>query len=130
MENKKSPERLGDILTSFLERSRTERRTVVAASPSEESADAPGENEQAAGRYDFDLAEFPLFQFYKNRLSEHDSEPFTYSDTIVGKDGQEITREWKAYPGPFGFGGASAHVLLFDLFQLYAEQGFRGSQIQ
>ncbi|MCZ2073681.1 MAG: hypothetical protein LC130_01590, partial [Bryobacterales bacterium] len=49
------------------------------------------------GRYDFDLAEFPFFHFDKNpdhRLSQ----PMTYTDTITGKDGIPITREWKVYP--------------------------------
>jgi hypothetical protein len=82
------------------------------------------------GRYDFDLAEFPIFRFGKPGLSKHGREPLEYSDTIQGWNGMTVTRNWKAYPGPFGFGGASAQVLLFDLLQLYAEQGGRGSQIQ
>lgn len=82
------------------------------------------------GRYDFDLAEFPIFRFGKPNLSKHGRDPLVYSDTIQGKDGRPVTRTWKAYPGPFGFGGASAQALLFDLLQLYAEQGGRGSQIQ
>ena len=40
-----------------------------------------------------------------------------------GRDGEPVAREWKAYPGPFGFGGPSTQVLLYDLLQLYAEQG-------
>jgi hypothetical protein len=97
-------------------------------------AESPGDPERDAvlseGRYDFDLAEFPLFYFYKNRDNSADREPLTYSDTIAGKDDQRVTREWKVYPGPFGFGGQSTQLLLYGLLQLYVEQGSRGSQIQ
>ncbi len=41
-----------------------------------------------------------------------------------------MAREWKVYPGHFGFGGQSAQVLLYDLLKLYVEQGCRGSQVQ
>ena len=82
------------------------------------------------GRYDFDLAEFPFFHFDKNpdhRLSQ----PMTYTDTITGKDGIPITREWKVYPSAaYGFGGPTTQLVLYDLLQLYTEQGCRGNQIQ
>src|SRR2546423_1077930 len=51
-----------------------------AAAPVSGSS-VPIEDEQS-GRYDFDLAEFPLFRFYKNSLGRHDREPLVYSDTI------------------------------------------------
>lgn len=81
------------------------------------------------GRYDFDLAEFPLFRLDKGG-GRGSRDPLVYTDTIRGGDGAPVTRTWKTYPGPFGFGGSTAQVLLFDLLQLYAEQGARGSQIQ
>lgn len=80
--------------------------------------------------YDFDLAEFPLFRLYKNAKPGQGREPLRYADKITGQGGVKVSREWAVYPGPFGFGGQSAQVLLFDLLQLYAEQGARGSQIQ
>ncbi len=87
--------------------------------------------ELPAGRWDVDLSEFPLFRYHKNRLAKHDPrQPLDYTDTITGKDNQPVSRAWKLYAGAFGFGGPSAQALLFDLFQLYAEQGFRGTQIQ
>lgn len=83
------------------------------------------------GRWDFDLAEFPLFRLHKPRLNKHDTrQPLVYTDTITGKDGQPVVREWKAFPSPYGFGGASTQALLFDLLQLYVEQGARATQIQ
>jgi hypothetical protein len=50
--------------------------------------------------YDFDLAEFPLFSFAKRPARDR-----------------------------LGVGGATAHPLLFDLLQLYAEQGGRAPVI-
>lgn len=89
----------------------------------------PANDFDAFGQYDFDLAEFPLFRLDKHgQVSSR--EPLVYTDTIKGKDGQPVTRTWKTFPGPYGFGGATTQVLLFDLLQLYIEQGARGSQIQ
>ncbi|MBX9580839.1 MAG: hypothetical protein K2X87_11075 [Gemmataceae bacterium] len=82
------------------------------------------------GRYDFDLAEFPLFSFCKPRLAARGRAPLAYADTITGRYGKPVARSWAAYPGPFGVGGASAQALLFDLLQLYWEQGATGSTIQ
>jgi hypothetical protein len=75
----------------------------------------------------------PSFRFFtstRTRNNSADRKPLTYSDTIAGKDDQRVTREWKVYPGPFGFGGQSTQLLLYDLLQLYVEQGSRGSQVQ
>lgn len=90
-------------------------------------APAP-ENRDGPACYDFDLAEFPLFSFGK-RPPRDPHAPLTYSDTIRGKDGRPVTRTWTAYPGRLGVGGPTAHALLFDLLQLYAEQGGRGSRV-
>lgn len=88
-------------------------------------------NTDPSGKYDFDLAEFPIFKFYKNTLSEHDTkEPLVYTDNIKGKDNEVITRMWKVFPSRYGFGGASAMVLLYDILQLYVEQGAQGRHIR
>lgn len=81
------------------------------------------------GQYDFDLAEFPLFRLGKD-APVNDREPVVYTDTIKGENDTPVARTWKTYPGPFGFGGSTTQLLLFDLLQLYVEQGARGSQIQ
>jgi hypothetical protein len=132
---KKEPQSVRKILANIFAHAAKEGEGKAASDPRDSSSSTPApaeptKQEPYSGRYDFDLAEFPLFHFYKNRLEAHDRAPLVYSDTITGKDGQPVTREWKAYAGPFGFGGSSTHVLLFDLLQLYVEQGCRGSQIQ
>jgi hypothetical protein len=82
------------------------------------------------GRYDFDLAEFPFFHFDKNP-DKPLTEPITYTDTINGKDGQAVVRQWKVYPSAaYGFGGQTTQLVLYDLLQLYIEQGCKGNQIQ
>jgi hypothetical protein len=121
--------RAGDILGELLKRVELKAEAARSSRP-EARPQAPPSDGTPAGRYDFDLAEFPLFRFYTNRLGQHGRDPLTYSDSIVGRDGKPVAREWKAYPGPFGFGGPSTHVLLYDLLQLYCEQGCQGSQIQ
>lgn len=86
--------------------------------------------EQPDARYDFDLAEFPLFRFHTRASKSSSREPLVYVDTITGRDGQSVRREWRAYPGPFGFGGPSTQRLLFELLQIYAEHGRRGEVIR
>jgi len=115
---------VGQILAQVL------AKTPAAQPPRVESESASPATPQSGGRYDFDLAEFPLFSFCKPRLAAKSRDPLVYTDTITGRDGQPVTRTWKVYPGPFGFGGASTQTLLYDLLQLYCEQGARGSQIQ
>jgi hypothetical protein len=83
-----------------------------------------------SGRYDFDLAEFPFFHFDKNP-DQPLKEAITYTDTITGKDGVSVIREWKVYPSAaYGFGGPTTQLVLYDLLQLYIEQGCKGNQIQ
>jgi len=96
--------------------------------PDESDGDSP--HDEANSRYDFDLAEFPLFTLHKNSRSAHSREPLVYTDTITGPEGKSVTRTWKTFPSPFGFGGSTTQVLLYDLLQLYCEQGARGSQIE
>jgi len=104
----------------------------VQSKTAEEHEDKPSDpkTDEAGGRYDFDLAEFPLFSLYKNRQASRGREPLAYTDTIRGRDGEPVERTWKAYPGPFGFGGATTQILLYDLLQMYCEQGASGTQIE
>ncbi len=66
----------------------------------------------------------------KKRSPVEPNSPIVYEDTIRGKDGERVTRRWELYPGRYGFGGATTHALLFDLLQLYWEQGLMGSQVR
>jgi hypothetical protein len=129
-----TPQAVLSVLAEIFERdARKSRAGETSSRPAAVAPDSdlhvPEEDDQS-GRYDFDLAEFPLFRFYKNSLGRHGREPLIYNDTIRGREGEPVVREWKAYPGPFGFGGPSTQVLLYDLLQLYAEQGCEGSQLQ
>lgn len=94
----------------------------------EEAALSPAIENQ--GYFDFDLAEFPLFRLYRHRDAADAREPLVYRDTISGRDRQPVVREWKVFAGRLGFGGETTQSLLYDLLQLYIEQGCQGSQIQ
>ena len=133
--SREAPQAILSVLAEIFERGEGQEQEPAdqrsqrwaGASPSGSCA---AEEDGQHGRYDFDLAEFPLFRFYKNGLGKHDREPLVYTDAIRGRDGELVAREWKAYPGPFGFGGPSTHVLLYDLLQLYTDQGCEGTQLQ
>lgn len=86
--------------------------------------------ETDSGRYDVDLAEFPMFRYHRQAGSSGIRAPLTYADTIVARDGVSVAREWKVFPGAFGFGGQTTQRVLYELLQLYIEQGCRGTQIQ
>lgn len=104
-------------------------------------------------RYDFDLAEFPLFDLTRGKNARGNrsqagqgkvverftnpektgtyasTAPIRYADTIKGRNGETVDRSWTLYPRA-GVGGESTQDLLFDLLQLYLEQGAVDSQIE
>ena len=135
MSRNQHPQHVKDILLSIAGAAAAGRPDPVPpapppAAPLPEPKPAAPRPEAAAGRYDFDLAEFPLFRLNKLAAGRTARDPLRYDDTIAGRDGRPVERSWAVYPGPSGFGGQSTQVLLFDLLQLYVEQGARGSQIQ
>lgn len=107
-----------------------ENRLQPAPPPKVSTEICPEDWTGPTGRYDFDLAEFPFFHFDKNPdLPLKD--PITYKDTITGKDGAIVSREWNVYPSAaYGFGGPTTQLVLYDLLQLYIEQGCKGNHIQ
>lgn len=75
-------------------------------------------------KYEFNLAEFPVTILSK-RLPQG-LKVIEYQDTIIGKDGQVIPRKWKVSPSAeYGFGSNQALATLFELFQIWKEQGFK-----
>ena len=127
------PQAVGTILASLLRREKTRdrsRRSAARLRKEHAGRKSPGSPTQPDARYDFDLAEFPLFRFHTRAPRRSAREPLVYVDTITGRDGESVRREWRAFPGPFGFGGPSTQRLLFELFQIYVEQGRRGDVIR
>lgn len=122
----KSLQSIADILQQTLF---PEERAAPTAEP--QSHKAPIDQPSGpTGRYDFDLAEFPFFHFDRNPDTPL-REPIIYTDTITAKDGQAVQRQWKVYPSAaYGFGGPTTQLVLYDLLQLYIEQGCKGNQIQ
>jgi len=130
VENQKKPEPVGAVLSRILAGVGAAHVAQVAGAGDGADARVPETAPLPGGRYDFDLAEFPLFSFHTTRRAARAREPLGYTDTIAGHDGTPVSRRWTAYPGAFGVGGASTQALLYDLLQLYLEQGGRGAQIQ
>jgi len=121
---------LGNVATPYVSgRPQTPKNHSTRQLENKPPVDDQSEAEES-GRYDFDLAEFPLFRLCRSNAGKHGRDPLVYADRIKGRDGSPVSREWKVFPGAFGFGGSSAQVLLYDLIQLYLEQGGEGAQIQ
>jgi len=81
-----------------------------------------------SARYDHGLAEFPAFRFGKRRMQSE--ELIRFADSISGPKGQRLERSWTVFPSAkWGYGGATTQALLFDLHQVWKEQGFHGSRI-
>jgi hypothetical protein len=80
-------------------------------------------------KYELTLAEFPLFIFDKK--GNKDVKSIEYQDTIVGKDGKRVSRKWTVTANSkTGFGTASTQGTLFELFQIWKEDGFKNQYIQ
>src|SRR5262249_45036674 len=79
-------------------------------------------------KYEMNLAEFPLALLSKKQPKK--PEAIEYQDTISGKDGEIVTRMWRVKPShDYGFGSTALTALLFELFQLWKEQGFKSRKI-
>lgn len=80
-------------------------------------------------KYELTLAEFPTFPVSKNQPEAF--KPRVFEDTINGKDGEVVKRKWTFIPhGEFGFGTPSTHSTLFELLQVWKEDGFSSQYIQ
>ena len=84
---------------------------------------------KSKAKYELTLAEFPIFLLSKS--AGKDIKVIEYEDTIMGKEGKPVKREWKVYPdSKYGFGTASTFETLFDLFQIWKEDNFESQFIQ
>jgi hypothetical protein len=79
--------------------------------------------------YELTLAEFPTFPVAKSKLEP--PRPRVFEDTITGKDGELVRRIWTVIPHrSLGFGTPSTHATLFEIMQIWKEQGFASQYIQ
>jgi hypothetical protein len=80
-------------------------------------------------KYEMNLAEFPLALLAKRKLKEF--RVIEYEDTISGANGEMIQRKWTVSPSArFGFGSTAITATLFELFQMWKDQGFQSRNIQ
>jgi hypothetical protein len=79
-------------------------------------------------KYEMNLAEFPFAVLSKNRPDK--LAVIEYEDTIKGKNGTPVPRLWRLKPSvEYGFGSTEITSLLFELFQIWKEQGFKTRRI-
>jgi len=79
-------------------------------------------------KYEMNLAEFPFAVLSKNRPDK--LEVIEYQDTIKGKNGNIVPRLWRLKPSiEYGFGSTELTSLLFEIFQIWKEQGFNSRRI-
>ena len=99
----------------------------------------PHPSHNARSKYEMNLAEFPLTILSKRRpeglkvIESRDTKTkvIEYEDTIIGKNGEVVPRRWTVSPSPrYGFGSPQLLSLLFELFQLWKEQGFASRDIR
>lgn len=84
---------------------------------------------QERSKYELTLAEFPTFPVAKSKPDA--TKPRVFEDTITGKDGESIRRIWMVIPhGTLGFGTPSTHATLFEILQIWKEEGFAHQYIQ
>jgi len=82
-------------------------------------------------QYELTLAEFPVFLLSKGGTGNTQMKCIEYHDTIRGKDGVPVSREWMVYPdGKYGFGTVSTFDTFFDLFQIWQEDSFMHQYIR
>lgn len=87
------------------------------------------EPEIPKSKYEMSLAEFPLAVLSKRQPEGLKS--IEYEDTITGKDGRIVKRSWTISPSvEYGFGSPELLSTLFELFQIWKEQGFQSSRIE
>ena len=116
------------------------RAPRVASDPPRRAAREPARDSRGDGpppeggdradqaRYDHGLAEFPAFRFGKRRRTAE--EILSFTDSIKAPNGGRLERSWTVYPSAkWGYGGATTQALLFDLHQVWKEQGFHGQRI-
>jgi hypothetical protein len=96
-------------------------------------------SQNARSKYEMNLAEFPLAILSKQRpkglkvIEYHDTKVkvIQYEDTIRGKNGGLVPRRWTVIPSlRYSFGSPQLVSLLFELFQIWKEQGFASPQIR
>jgi hypothetical protein len=88
----------------------------------------PRKNEESPkGKYELSLSEFPVTLLSR---AEGGKTFIEYRDTIVGKNKDIVERVWRVYPdAKWGFGTASTFSSLYELFQIWKEQGFSSKTI-
>lgn len=95
--------------------------------------------------FEINIAEFPIAYLNRGQLPEGVSKTkYQYQDVIKGRNGEPVERTWtieahateeiknelgKNESVNLGFGGPATLELIYELFQLWKEQGFKEPKI-
>ena len=80
-------------------------------------------------KYELTLAEFPLAVLSTKKPK--DMKVLEYHDTIRGQGGKPVDRIWRVKPSEeFGWAGPTIYGTLYELFQIWSEQGFQNRNIR
>ncbi|MDD5673644.1 MAG: replication initiator protein A [Chitinivibrionales bacterium] len=151
MNQKKDPEPLSKILESFNFPSAEEEKNIAIPNVPiavDDDDDNDILSKPTASAYDINFAEFPLAYLNTGKLPDGVSKTrFEYKDIINGPGGKPVERHWtiearatekveseeegvkKNEIVQLGFGGPSTLELIYELFQIWKEQGFKENKI-
>lgn len=82
------------------------------------------------GAFELNFAEFPIAHLTQRLPKGIDKHKIEYSDLIKGKNGELIPRHWTIRTtADHGLGGPTSVDVLFELMQIWKEQGFEKDKI-
>ena len=82
------------------------------------------------GAFELNFAEFPIAHLSKRLPKGVDRNKIHYADFIKGRDGKLVERKWTIKTSAeHGLGGPSSLDIIFELMQIWKEQGFTAPKI-
>lgn len=83
---------------------------------------------RVTSHFEMNLAEFPLTRL--STCQSDDLQAIAYQDRITGKNGEVVERSWTVTPSAtHGFGSPRLLSTLFEVFQIWREDGFTSRRI-
>lgn len=96
----------------------------------ENKIDSDFEHDIDHGAFDLNFSEFPIAHLSKRLPKGVDKSKIQYKDLIRGRDGVLVERKWTIRTSAeHGLGGPSSLDVIFELMQIWKEQGFNAPKI-
>jgi hypothetical protein len=98
--------------------------------PDEDEPDPEFDHDIDHGAFELNFSEFPIAHLSKRLPKGVDRHKIHYSDLIKGRDGTLVERKWTIRTSAeHGLGGPSSLDVIFELMQIWKEQGFQAPKI-